>query len=64
MQKKPTKRRKTITVEELSRLSFCNSKKLPLYINDGGIRKHWIGIGWIAQGKATGREVKLIREEK
>ena len=46
-ERKPTKSKNTITREELSRLSFCNSKKLPTKISDNGIVKEWVGIGWI-----------------
>lgn len=51
---------KTITRSELARLTFCNSRKLPLAVNDGGIRKEWVGIGWIEGGKPHGDEVRVI----
>jgi hypothetical protein len=53
---------KTITRSELMRLAFCNSKKLLLAVNDGGVRKEWVGIGWIAGGKLRGDEVFVIDE--
>lgn len=58
--KKRKKRRRTITRAALCRLSFCNSKRLPQVINDDGHRKQWVGIGWIDEGKATGKEVRVI----
>ncbi len=55
------KRRRTITRVELSRLSFCNSDRLPRFINDGGVRYEWTGIGWFDFGKQiTGHEVKVV----
>lgn len=39
--------KKTITFSELRRLSVVNSKKLPQHVNVGGIRRQWVGIGWI-----------------
>jgi len=53
---------KTITRSELVRLTFCNSKKLPLAVNDDGVRKEWVGIGWIKDGKPRGDEVLVIDE--
>lgn len=38
---------KTIKRDELCRLAFCNSKKLPHVVIDDGERKEWVGIGWI-----------------
>jgi hypothetical protein len=54
------KRRDTITRKELGRLSFCNSRRMPTVVNDGGIRKRWVGIGWVAEGPANGHEVKVV----
>lgn len=53
-------KQKTITFSELKRLSFCNSKKLPKTVNMFGKRWHWVGVGWVDEGKATGKEVKII----
>ena len=53
---------KAITRSELARLAFCNSKKLPLVVNDSGLRKEWVGIGWIEDGKPRGGEVLVIDE--
>ena len=55
--------RKTITRSELARLAFSNSKKLPLAVNDGGVRKEWVGIGWIEDGKPHGDEVVVIEDK-
>ncbi len=48
--------------DELARLSFINSPRLPKIINDRGIRKEWVGIGWLEGGKLTGRETLVIEE--
>lgn len=56
--------KKTIDVETLQRLAFCNSEKLPKTINDDGRRKLWVGIGWIDDGPATGSETKVIRSSE
>lgn len=53
-------KQRTITRSQLSRLSICNSKKLPLSVNDGGLRKEWVGIGWIETGEPHGDEVLVI----
>jgi hypothetical protein len=53
---------KTITRSELVQLACCNSKKVLLVVNDGGVRKEWVGIGWIANGKPRGDEVLVIDE--
>jgi hypothetical protein len=60
MKKKTPLTQKTITFLELQRLSFCNSKFLPLAVDIGGRRKAWVGIGWIDVGKAKGTEVKVV----
>lgn len=52
---------KTITREKLYRLSFINSKHLPRKVNDNGVLKEWVGIGWIElDQKPTKRHVRLI----
>ena len=56
--------KKTIKIETLERLAFCNSDELPQVINDEGRRKRWVGIGWIDEGQATGSETKVIRSDK
>ena len=53
---------KTITRSELAQLTFCNSKRLSLAVNDGGVRKEWVGIGWIEDGKPHGDEVLVITD--
>lgn len=53
--------RKTITRDELARLSFTNSQHLPQAINDGGVRKEWVGIGWIPSHEPpAGNEAVVI----
>ena len=37
----------TIKRDELERLQFCNSKKLPRKIRINGKTLEWVGIGWI-----------------
>ncbi|GEM_PF-6906956 len=56
----PGSGQKIITRSGLTRLSFCNSKKLPLVVNDDGVRKEWVGIGWIDVGEPRGDEVLVI----
>jgi len=55
-------KQKTITRSELTRLTLCNSKRLSLAVNDGGVRKEWVGIGWIEDGKPHGDEVLVIAD--
>lgn len=54
------KKPRTMKLSEVSILAFCNSKKLPLFVNFGGKRKQWVGIGWIDAGPLTGREVVIV----
>ena len=50
---------------KLAKLAFCNSKKLPQYINDNSVRKHWIGIGCIdCKEKPKRTDPILVEEEK
>lgn len=58
--------RRTIQADELRRLAFCNSKKLPQVVEWEGRRRQWVGIGWVDEGKPTGREVLVVdgAEEK
>ena len=56
------KRAKTIKRAELCRLAFCNSDRLPQVINDGGVRKQWVGIGWVNDGRANGTEEVVVVE--
>jgi hypothetical protein len=57
-----TLKRKSITRSELSRLACCNSKLLPMVINDRGVRKEWVGIGWIVDGLPRGDEIIVVEE--
>ena len=54
------KRQKTIARATLSRLAFCNSSKLPQYIELDGKRLWWTGIGWVPDGPLQGDEVRVI----
>lgn len=60
MKSKTPKKRKTIKYDVLYRLSFCNSKRLPSVVNMEGKRMRWVGIGWVDEGKPTGREVVVV----
>lgn len=53
---------KIITKNELAHLVFCNSTKLPHVINDNGIRKRWVGIGWCVEGQLLGDEVLVMND--
>jgi hypothetical protein len=57
---KDIKKQKTITIEELKRLQFCNSKKLPQKVNHDGIVKEWVGIGWIDTREVPTRDIPKI----
>jgi hypothetical protein len=59
---KPPEGRETITFSELRRLSVCNSDKIPEYVDMGGKRHHWVGIGWVDHGPAQGNEV-IVTED-
>lgn len=63
MRAKKKKKRKTIKLSQLQRMAFRNSPKMPQVVNHDGVRKEWVGIGWIDCGPATGREVKVIEDE-
>ena len=54
--------RKTITVDELARLSHANSPKLPPVVNHDGVRKRWVGIGWVDEGEPVGDEPLVVDE--
>ena len=59
--RKPTpKKRRTITVEALRRLSWADSPKLPPAVEHEGIRKEWVGIGWIDCGTPHGDEPVVV----
>lgn len=53
-------KQKTIQRDELARLAFRNSRRLPQAIDEDGVRYEWVGIGWIDCGKARGDEVKVV----
>ena len=49
-----------IARDELIKLTVTNSPDIPHVVNDGGIRKRWVGIGWVPEGEARGTEVEVI----
>lgn len=53
-------KRKTVLRGELAGLALINSKKLPHLIEIDGVRKRWVGIDWVMEGKPTGRETLVI----
>ncbi len=55
--------RETIRVSELRHLAFCNADTLPHTVEHDGKRKHWVGIGWVDEGKPKGTEVLVIDDE-
>jgi hypothetical protein len=52
---------KTIKQSLLNQRSFSNSRKLPRVVVKNGNRYRWVGIGWVNEGKATGKETKVVR---
>lgn len=62
MSKNTTQR--TITASELQRLSFCNSPRLPRFVNVKGTRYEWVGIGWVPVGKARASDVRVVYEDE
>lgn len=55
--------RQVIARNLLIRLSIINSKHMPTVINDRGIRKQWVGIGWVDEGELDGDEVLVYDED-
>jgi hypothetical protein len=55
-----SKASKTIRWEELQRLQFCNSSKLPLKVNVHGRCKEWVGVGWVDIGPARPTAVTVV----
>ena len=51
-----------ITRAELYRLTTCNSAAIPPTVNDNGVRRQWVGIGWVEHGKADGSEAAVITD--
>lgn len=58
----PPEGRETITFSELKRLSVCNSDKIPEYVEVGGKRMQWVGIGWCDCGPARGNEIVVTED--
>ena len=53
--------KKTIKRSDLARMSVANSPKMPQIVNDNGVLREWVGIGWIdLKEKPTGKEPKVI----
>jgi hypothetical protein len=62
MRKKSPSPQKTITFGELSRLSFCNSDKLPRVIEINGELREWVGIGWIPVTECRTQDIVKVVE--
>jgi hypothetical protein len=58
--RKAQKKVKGITRDRLARMSVANSSDMPQEVNDHGVLRKWVGIGWIDIGKPTGKEPKVI----
>lgn len=58
----PPKGRKTIEFKDLQTLSVVNSPKLPKAVDVAGVRKEWVGIGWVEVGKPEGDEVIVVED--
>ena len=56
--------RKTIDIETLTRLAFCNSKDLPSVVEMDGHRFQWVGIGWVNEGEPQGNEVLVVSKSE
>lgn len=58
--KRRKRKRKTISRAELERLSVCNSSKIPPVVEKDGKQYMWMGVYWIENGRATGKEVLVV----
>lgn len=58
LMKMPTRSR-----DEIARMSFTNSRRLPQVIVIDGHRKRWVGIGWVDEGAPDGSEEALVLDE-
>lgn len=58
--KSPIPPKKSITFDELKRLSLCNSKDLPPAVEILRQRHVWVGFGWVNEGALKGDEVLVI----
>lgn len=59
---KRIKKLQTISRDELARLCVVNSSRIPSPVNDGGMRRTWVGIGWVTEGPANGTEKAKVIE--
>jgi hypothetical protein len=50
----------TILLSRLRDLAFLNAKSMPKVISMGGVRKQWVGIGWVDEGPADGTETLVL----
>lgn len=55
--------RMTLTVTKLHSMSAESKDDLPGPADHNGVRKHWVGIGWICEGQADGTEPLLIVDD-
>jgi hypothetical protein len=52
--------RKMITVDELRRMLPEERDKLPSPAAHKGVRRRWVGIGWVDEGEADGTEPLVL----
>lgn len=60
--KKPKEEQRKVKRADIARMSFTNSPRIPKTVNDGGRRKRWVGIGWVDEGPANGREAAVLED--
>ena len=59
--KKKSSKREEVTRAELARLSYCNSDRIPNgCVEIDGRAMRWVGIGWVDEGPATGKETMVV----
>jgi hypothetical protein len=58
--KQQGKKQRRVKRTDLARMSFTNSPRIPKTVNDGGRSKRWVGIGWVDEGPATGKEEAVV----
>ena len=56
-------KRTHVSRAELATLSFCNSDRLSGPVEVDGRSMRWVGIGWIDEGSATGKELLVVEKK-